>query len=134
MKTCYITLAAGVLATANATSLQTTTELQFFNIKNLANKVSQAVKNAAEDVGDFFTEDVADFFTEDVADFFIEDIPSLAYVTFNWTTDGSNWEALWNTVVTATVTGFSGNWEEGWEMFIDPEMYWGDTWDQMAED
>ena len=46
--------------------------------------------------------------------------------------DGNNWEALGKTIFGATVTGFSGDWEKGWDVFTDSSMYYGDTYDRIA--
>lgn len=32
----------------------------------------------------------------------------------------------------ATITGFSGDWEGGWDLFTDSSMYYGDTYDEIA--
>ena len=50
---------------------------------------------------------------------------------FDWASNGDNWEALGKTLLSSTLTGFSGDWEGGWDMFTDPSMYYGDTYDQM---
>ena len=44
--------------------------------------------------------------------------------------DGDNWEALGKTLVGSTFTGFSGDWEKGWELFTNSKMYYGDTYDK----
>ena len=50
---------------------------------------------------------------------------------FDWVSKGSNWEALVKTLASSTITGFSGDWEGGWEIFTDPSMYYGNTYDQI---
>ena len=137
MKTCYIALSAGVLATASAVRVEASSGVEWKLFKNIGKKIKNVVEDATdffeEDVADFFKEDVADFFAEDVADFFTEDLPSAVLVAVNWMTGGSNWEALWTTLVGSSALFFTGDTQESWEMFTDPEMYWGDTWDNMAQ-
>ena len=31
----------------------------------------------------------------------------------------------------ATITGFKGDWEGGWDLFTDSSMYYGDTYDDI---
>ena len=50
---------------------------------------------------------------------------------YNWMKDGDNWEAMGKTMVGATVTGFSGDWEGGWDLFTNPNMNYGDTYDDI---
>merc|ERR1712242_340500 len=45
--------------------------------------------------------------------------------------DGDNWEALGKTLLSSTLTGFSGDWEGGWDMFTDSSMYYGNTYDEI---
>jgi len=45
--------------------------------------------------------------------------------------EGDNWEAMGKTMVGATVTGFKGDWEGGWDLFTNPKMYYGDTYDDI---
>ena len=49
----------------------------------------------------------------------------------NWIGDLDNWEALGKTLWSATLTGFSGDWEGGWDMFTDSSMYYGNTYDEI---
>ena len=32
----------------------------------------------------------------------------------------------------ATITGFKGDWEGGWDLFTDSSMYYGETYDRNA--
>merc|ERR1712223_1422231 len=50
---------------------------------------------------------------------------------YDWMKDGDNWEAMGKTMVGATVTGFSGDWESGWDLFTNSKMYYGDTYDEI---
>ena len=52
---------------------------------------------------------------------------------YDWMKDGDNWEALGKTVVGSTVIGFSGDWEKGWELFTNSDMYYGDTYDKIEK-
>merc|ERR1712226_247190 len=49
----------------------------------------------------------------------------------DWVGDTSNWEALGKTLLSSTLTGFSGDWEGGWDMFTDSSMYYGNTYDEI---
>ena len=42
----------------------------------------------------------------------------------DWVGDTGNWAALGKTLLNATVTGFSGDWEDGWAMFTDSSLYY----------
>merc|ERR1712242_142089 len=55
-------------------------------------------------------------------------LPTDAY---DWASDGDNWEALGKTTFGAAVTGFSGDWEGGWDLFTNSDMYYGDTYDKI---
>jgi len=46
--------------------------------------------------------------------------------------EGDNWEALGKTIAGATVTGFSGDWEKGWDVFTNSKMYYGETYEKIA--
>merc|ERR1711902_297728 len=48
---------------------------------------------------------------------------------YDWISDGSNWEALGKTILGATITGFKGDWEGGWDLFTNSSMYYGETYD-----
>ena len=50
---------------------------------------------------------------------------------YDWMKEGDNWEALGKTVVGSTMIGFSGDWEKGWELFTNSDMYYGDTYDKI---
>merc|ERR1712117_363034 len=52
---------------------------------------------------------------------------------YNWAKDGDNWEAAGKTIVGSTITGFVGDWEKGWDMFTNPDLYKGDTYDEMEK-
>ena len=52
---------------------------------------------------------------------------------YDWMKDGDNWEALGKTVVGSTVIGFSGDWEKGWELFTNSDMYYGGTYDKIEK-
>ena len=34
----------------------------------------------------------------------------------------------------ATITGFKGDWEGGWDLFTDSSMYYGETYDRKKAD
>merc|ERR1711878_126479 len=50
---------------------------------------------------------------------------------YDWVKEGDNWEALGKTLLGATITGFKGDWEGGWDLFTDSSMYYGDTYDNI---
>ena len=52
---------------------------------------------------------------------------------YDWVSDGGNWEALGKTLLGATITGFSGDWEGGWDLFTNSSMYYGETYDTIEE-
>merc|ERR1712167_515857 len=52
---------------------------------------------------------------------------------YDWASDGDNWEALGKTTFGAAVTGFSGDWEGGWDLFTNSDMYYGDTYDKIDQ-
>jgi len=45
--------------------------------------------------------------------------------------EADNWEAMGKTMLGATITGFSGDWEGGWDLFTNSDMYYGDTYDDI---
>ena len=49
---------------------------------------------------------------------------------YDWVSEGDNWEALGQTILVATFTGFSGDWEEGWDIFTDSSNYYGNDHDE----
>merc|ERR1711997_1060911 len=51
----------------------------------------------------------------------------------DWVKDGDNWEALGKTLLGATITGFSGDWEGGWDLFTNSSMYYGETYDSIED-
>merc|ERR1712026_519258 len=67
--------------------------------------------NAFSDVGDAFV-DAANWTGGAFTD------------AYDWMKDGDNWEAMGKTMVGATVTGFSGDWEGGWDLFTNSKMYY----------
>merc|ERR1712203_447077 len=44
-----------------------------------------------------------------------------------------NWEALGKTILGATITGFKGDWEGGWDLFTNSSMYYGETYDNIED-
>merc|ERR1711997_191035 len=52
---------------------------------------------------------------------------------YDWVKDGDNWEALGKTLLGATITGFSGDWEGGWDLFTNSSMYYGETYDNIED-
>jgi len=52
---------------------------------------------------------------------------------YDWVKEGDNWEALGKTILGATITGFKGDWEGGWDLFTNSSMYYGETYDNIEE-
>merc|ERR1712045_1004547 len=103
IQTKSITLQAACLAYANALALQS---------KLLAEAQSQ----------DIF---------DDIADWTVGAVNDIGDWTINAYHD--NWEALGRTTFGAMSLGFSGDWEGGWDMFTDPNLYYGEAWETDPE-
>ena len=125
-----ITISTGLLlASASAVRIQT----KFFK------KIGNWVKNTAEDVGEFFEEDFVDFFEETIPDVAMSGVDAFTETgfyngvedAFDWASKEDNWAALGKTLFSSTLTGFSGDWEYGWEIFTDPSYYYGNTYDEI---
>merc|ERR1712167_507822 len=85
-----------------------------------ANDIADWTENAYQDVASWTTTafyDVEGAFTD----------------AYDWASDGDNWEALGKTTFGASVTGFSGDWEGGWDLFTNSDMYYGDTYDKIDQ-
>merc|ERR1740123_2240667 len=96
-----------------------------------ANDIADWTENAYQDVASWTTTafyDVGGAF-EDAANW-TEGAFTDAY---DWASDGDNWEALGKTTFGAAVTGFSGDWEGGWDLFTNSDMYYGDTYDKIDQ-
>merc|ERR1711994_1110344 len=103
-----ITLSAAFVAYASAVRVQTQAQAR-----------AQAM-DIFDDIGDAFVDAgncTAGAFTD----------------AYDWASDGDNWEALGKTTFAATVTGFSGDWEGGWDLFTNSDMYYGDTYDKIDQ-
>merc|ERR1711936_206795 len=56
------------------------------------------VGGAALDLGDFIVDDIGDFVVDDIGDFVVDDIGSGVEDSWNWVSDGGNWEAAGKTL------------------------------------
>merc|ERR550539_1397001 len=134
-----ITLSAAFVAYASAVRVQTQAQARaqamdiFDDIGSwtvgAANDIADWTENAYQDVSSWTVNafsDVGDAFVD--AANWTEGAFTDAY---DWASDGDNWEALGKTTFGAAVTGFSGDWEGGWDLFTNSDMYYGDTYDDI---
>merc|ERR1712020_625603 len=116
-----ITIAAVGFASANALALQAKLRAQVES-ESIFDDIADWTVGAANDAADWtetaFTDAgnwTAGAFTD----------------AYDWVKEGDNWEALGKTLLGATITGFKGDWEGGWDLFTDSSMYYGDTYDEI---
>ena len=140
-----ITFAAVGFASANALALQAKLKAQV-ETEDVFGDIGDWFEGAANDTADWFegaANDVADWtegaFT-DAADWTEQAFIDAGNWTagaftdaYDWISDGSNWEALGKTILGATITGFKGDWEGGWDLFTNSSMYYGETYDNIEE-
>ena len=137
-----ITISTGLLlasASAVAVRSQAKSQTKIIGVLNTISDIGNWLENATDDIGEFFEDDFVDFFEVTIPHGVMSGIDWFTETGFyngaedvvDWVSDGSNWEALGKTLLSSTITGFSGDWEGGWDMFTDPSMYYGDTYDQM---
>lgn len=136
-----ITISAGlILASATAVRTQTRTQIKSTGLQNTISDIGNIIVNAANEVDEFFTEDFVDFFEVTIPNVTMSGIDWFSTTGFydgaadvvDWVSDEGNWAALGKTLLSATITGFSGDWEGGWDMFTDSSMYYGNTYDEIA--
>merc|ERR1712113_393828 len=107
-----ITFAAVGFASANALALQAKLKAQV-ETEDVFGDIADWTEQAFIDAGNW----TAGAFTD----------------AYDWISDGSNWEALGKTILGATITGFKGDWEGGWDLFTNSSMYYGETYDNIEE-
>merc|ERR1719361_1015737 len=118
-----ITFAAVGFASANALALQAKLKAQV-ETEDVFGDIGDWFEGAANDTADWFegaANDIADWTAGAFTD------------AYDWISDGSNWEALGKTILGATITGFKGDWEGGWDLFTNSSMYYGETYDNIEE-
>ena len=57
----------------------------------------------------------------DIADFGVD--------SWDWISDGDNWEAAGKTLGYGSLALLTGNPEQAWDMWTNEDLYYGDTWD-----
>ena len=133
-----ITISAGLLlASASAVSVRSQTKGS--GLANTISDIGNWLENAGQDIGDFFENDFVDFFEETIPNTAMSGIDwfettglyAAGDSVVDWVGDTSNWEALGKTLLSSTLTGFSGDWEGGWDMFTDSSMYYSNTYDEI---
>ena len=138
-----ITIAAVGFVSANAVTLRAQAESEsiFDDIadwgKGAANSVADWTEGAVNDATDW-----ADGALTDATDWTEQAVTDAGNWTkgavtdaYDWVKDGKNWEALGKTLAAATVTGLvKGDWDEGWDIFTDSSMYYGETYDRKKAD
>ena len=111
-------------------------------IEKAGNDVSDWTAGAAADVSDWVNTAASDAMTDgkkalDATEGALNDAANWTAGAFtdayDWMKDGDNWEALGKTIVGSTVIGFSGDWEKGWELFTNSDMYYGNTYDKIEK-
>jgi len=140
-----ISIAAVGFASANALALQAKLKAQVES-EDVFSDIADWTEGAANDIADWTVgaaNDIADWtegaFT-DAADWTEQAFVDAGNWTagaftdaYDWISDGSNWEALGKTILGATITGFKGDWEGGWDLFTNSSMYYGETYDNIEE-
>ena len=116
-----IIFAAAAFATTNAVAIKSQVQAEGF-LDDIAGGFEDAwdwtkgagesaykwTKSAAYDVGDAFAN------------------------SYDWMSDGDNWEALGKTLGVSIKTGiWDGDFEGGWDLFTNGDLYYGDTWDDL---
>ena len=116
-----IIFAAAAFATTNAVAIKSQVQTQDFWgdvaggfedawdwTKGAGESAYKWTKSAAYDVGDAFVN------------------------SYDWMEDGGNWEALGKTLTVSMKTGIvDGNFGQGWDIFTNSDLYYGDTWDDL---
>merc|ERR1711902_764 len=118
-----ISIAAVGFASANALALQAKLKAQVES-EDVFSDIADWTEGAANDIADWTVgaaNDIADWTEGAFTD------------AYDWISDGSNWEALGKTILGATITGFKGDWEGGWDLFTNSSMYYGETYDNIEE-
>merc|ERR1712203_50188 len=113
-----ITIAAVGFASANALALQAKLRAQVES-ENIFDDIADWTVGAATDAADW-TEQAFTDAGNWTAGAFTD--------AYDWVKGGDNWEALGKTMLGATITGFKGDWEGGWDLFTDSSMYYGETY------
>merc|ERR1711878_188324 len=125
-----ITIAAVGFAYANAVTLKAQVETE-----DIIGDIGDWFEGAANDTADWFegaANDIADWTEEAFVD--AGNWTAGAFTdAYDWISDGSNWEALGKTILGATITGFKGDWEGGWDLFTNSSMYYGETYDNIED-
>merc|ERR1711902_136684 len=129
-----ISIAAVGFASANALALQAKLKAQVES-EDVFSDIADWTVGAANDIADWtegaFT-DAADWTEQAFVD--AGNWTAGAFTdAYDWISDGSNWEALGKTILGATITGFKGDWEGGWDFFTNSSMYYGETYDNIEE-
>ena len=70
------------------------------------------VGGATYDLGDFIIDDIGDFVVDDIGDFVVDDIGSGVEDSWNWASDGGNWEAAGKTLGAGSVLILQGDFDE----------------------
>ena len=118
-----IIFAAATFATTNAAAIKTQVQAEgiwgdiesgfgsaWDWTKGAGESAYKWTKSAAYDVGDAFKN------------------------SYDWMEDGGNWEALGKTLTIAMKTGVvDGDWEGGWDVFTNGDLYYGDTWTEFEK-
>lgn len=127
-----ITIAAVGFASANALALQAKLRAQVES-ENIFDDIADWTVGAANDIADWTegaVSDAADWTEQAFTD--AGNWTAGAFTdAYDWVKEGDNWEALGKTLLGATITGFKGDWEGGWDLFTDSSMYYGDTYDEI---
>merc|ERR1712024_380501 len=141
IQTKSITLQAACLAYSNALALQSKLAAQAQS-QDVFDDIADWTVGAANDIADWTVNayhDVSDWTEQaffDVGDAFADAASWTGNAfedAYDWAKDGDNWEALGKTTFGAMSTGFSGDWEGGWDMFTDPNLYYGEAWETDPE-
>ena len=61
----------------------------------------------------------------DIADFGVD--------SWDWMSDGDNWEAAGKTIGYGSLALITGNPEGAWDLWTNDDLYYGDTWDEIDD-
>merc|ERR1711997_677078 len=118
-----ITIAAVGFASANALALQAKLRAQIES-QDIFSDFADWTEGAVNDAADW---------TEGAVNDAVDWTEGAFTDAYDWVKEGDNWEALGKTILGATITGFKGDWEGGWDLFTNSKMYYGETYDNIED-
>ena len=116
-----ISIAAVGFAAANAIKIQAKVEAE-----DIFDDIANWTVGAANDIADWTVgavNDAADWTEQAFTD--AGNWTANAFTdAYDWVKEPGNWVATFDNIGKAMVTGFSGDWEDGWDIFTDSSNYY----------